>query len=229
MSHAFRLIVFDYDGTLVDSQRSIAATMAQAFAAHGLSLPAPAAVRRVVGLKLEPAIARLLPEGDDADLVARVAASYRQVFFAQRQRDDFDEPLFPGVREGLRGLDQPPASLGIATGKSRRGLLAGLERHGLRRHFVTVQTADDGPGKPHPELLLRAMADVGAQPAETVLIGDTTYDMEMAANAKVAGIGVAWGYHDPGELRASGAAHIAERFADLPAALAAVSEARACD
>ena len=229
MSHAFRLIIFDYDGTLVDSQRTIVATMAQAFAAHGLAAPAPAAVRRIVGLKLESAIARLLSEAGDADTALRVAASYREAFFAQRQRDDFDEPLFPGVRDGLRQRDRPPVALGIATGKSQRGVLAGLERHGLRHHFVTVQTADDGPGKPHPELLLRAMVDVGAQPAETALIGDTTYDMEMAVNAQVVGIGVAWGYHEPGELRASGAARVADRFADLPAALAAPRETLACD
>lgn len=229
MSHTFRLIVFDYDGTLVDSQRSIAATMAQAFIANGLAAPAPAAVRRNIGLKLEVGIDRLLPEPGDSAQVDRVAASYREAFFAARQRDDFDEPLFPGVGEGLRNLDRPPTALGIATGKSRRGILAGLERHGLRRHFVTVQTADDGPGKPHPELLLRAMADVGARPDETVLIGDTTYDMEMAVNAKIVGIGVAWGYHEPSELRSSGAARIVDRFDDLPAALAAVSEARACD
>jgi len=118
--------------------------------------------------------------------------------------------------------------LGIATGKSRRGLLAGLKRHGLHRQFVTLQTADDGPAKPHPESLFRAMADVGARPAETVVVGDTTFDMEMAGNAKATAIGVAWGYHAPAELRASGAARIVERFADLPEALAGVGEARAC-
>ena len=228
LPHVFRLIVFDYDGTLVDSQRVILAAMTQAFAEHGLPAQAPEAVRRTVGLKLETAIARLLPDPADGDLAGRVAASYRHAFFQIRERPDYDEPLFPGVAEGLRRLEAPNVCLGIATGKSRRGLLAGLKRHGLHRQFVTLQTADDGPAKPHPESLFRAMADVGARPAETVVVGDTTFDMEMAGNAKATAIGVAWGYHAPAELRASGAARIVERFADLPEALAGVGEARAC-
>ena len=228
MSHAFRLIVFDFDGTLVDSQRVILAAMAQAFAAHSLPAPAPEAVRRIVGLKLETGIARLLPGPDRADMARRIADSYRDAFFQLHQRPDYQEPLYPGVAEGLRRLDAPNVCLGIATGKGRRGLLAGLERHGIRHHFVTLQTADDGPGKPHPEILTRAMTEVGAHPGETVVIGDTTFDMEMAGNAKVAAIGVAWGYHEPAELRASGAGRIVERFDDLAAALAATSEARVC-
>jgi phosphoglycolate phosphatase len=227
-SHAFRLIVFDFDGTLVDSQGAILAAMAQAFAARGLAAPVPEAVRRIVGLKLETAVARLLPDPADEATARRIAESYRGAYFARRQRPDDAEPLFPGVLTGLRALDAPPACLGIATGKSRRGLLACLERHGIRQHFVTLQTAEDGPSKPHPEILHLAMAEVGAEPGETVLIGDTTYDMEMAGNAGVAAVGVAWGYHGVAELRASGAERIVERFADLPAALAATSRAEAC-
>jgi phosphoglycolate phosphatase len=228
LSHAFRLILFDFDGTLVDSQRAILAAMAQAFAAHDLPAPAPAAVRRIVGLKLELAVARLLPDPADDELAHRVADSYRKVYFTLRQRPDFEEPLFPGVHEGLQHLNTPQVCLGIATGKSRRGLLACLDRHGIRAHFATLQTAEDGPSKPHPEIVHLAMAEVGVGPAETVLIGDTTYDMEMAGKAGVAAIGVAWGYHGAMELRASGAERIVERFADLPAALDATNRAQAC-
>jgi len=228
MSHPFRLIVFDFDGTLVDSQRAILAAMGHAFAAHSLAGPAPGAVRRIVGLKLEIAIARLLPNPSDDAMASRVADSYRSAYFTLRQRPDYEEPLFPGVQEGLRRLDMPQACLGIATGKSRRGLLACLERHDIRKHFVTLQTAEDGPSKPHPEILHLAMAEVGAEPAETVLVGDTTYDMEMAGNAGVAAIGVSWGYHGATELRASGARRIVERFADLHAALAATGRVQAC-
>jgi len=228
MSYAFRLVIFDFDGTLVDSQRAILAAMGQAFAAHRLAGPAPEAVRRIVGLKLEIAIARLLPDPSDAKMAARVADSYRDAYFTLRQRPDYEEPMFPGVQEGLQRLDAPQVCLGIATGKSRRGLLACLERHDIRKHFVTLQTAEDGPSKPHPEILHLAMNEVGVEAAETVLIGDTTYDMEMAGNAGVAAIGVAWGYHGAGELRASGAERIVERFADLPAALAATSRVQAC-
>ena len=228
MSYAFRLIIFDFDGTLVDSQRAILGAMVQAFAVHSLPVPAPEAVRRIVGLKLEIAIARLLPDPTDDALAHRVADSYRTAYFTRRQRPDYEEPLYPGVREGLRRLNTPQVCLGIATGKSRRGLLASLGRHGIRQHFVTLQTAEDGPSKPHPEIVHLAMAEVGVEAAETVLIGDTTYDMEMAGNARIAAIGVAWGYHGPAELRASGAERIVERFADLPATLATLKRVHAC-
>lgn len=220
MSHPFRLIVFDFDGTLVDSQRGIAQSMANAFEAEGFAAPAPDAVRRIVGLRLETAVARLLPDPDDRDTAERVAESYRTASRALHARGDFDEPLFPGARATLERLDRPRVCLGIATGKGRRGLLSSLEHLGLSEFFVTLQTADDGPGKPHPEILHRAMAEVGAGRAETVVIGDTTYDMEMAANAGVRAVGVGWGYHGSEELTASGAARVIESFDALPPCLA---------
>jgi len=228
ISHTFRLIVFDFDGTLVDSQRAILAAMTQAFAVHGLAEPEIEAVRRIVGLKLEKAVARLLPDPSDDAMARRVADSYREAYFVLRRQPEYEEPLFPGVIEGLRQLDAPNVCLGIATGKSRRGLMDCLERHKIRHHFVTLQTAENGPSKPHPEILYLAMAEVGVEPGETVLIGDTTYDMEMAGNAGVAAIGVTWGYHGPTELRASGAKRVVERFADLPAVLAAASRVQIC-
>jgi len=228
MSHAFRLIVFDFDGTLVDSQRLILAGMKLSFAAHGLPVPAPELVRRVIGLRLDVAVARLLPDPGDTDRVERVAASYRDAFSQLHQQSEYQTPLFPGVADGLRELDTHDVCLGIATGKGRRGLMASLERHDIRKHFVTLQTTDGSPSKPHPDLLLRAMAVVGAEPAATVMIGDTTYDMEMAGNAKTAAIGVAWGYHGTAELQASGAVRVVERFADIPAALTSATEAQPC-
>lgn len=226
MTHRYRLIVFDFDGTLVDSQHAIARAMGEAFGAHGLEAPAVDAVRRVVGLKLELAVARLLPDPADMATAAVVAEAYRRAFFAIRARPDHHEPLFPGARDALERLDTAEVCLGIATGKNRRGLLAGLEHHGLARYFATLQTADDGPGKPHPGMLRRAMDETGAGPAETVLIGDTTFDMEMAGNAGVAALGVAWGYHPPAELTASGAARVIDHFDDLPASLATLGAER---
>ncbi len=153
----------------------------------------------------------------------RVAAAYRVAFQDMRARNLIDEPMFPGARETLERLNQPEICLGIATGKSRRGLVSSLERHDLSAFFVTLQTSDDGPGKPHPEILHRAMSDVGVEPEQTVVIGDTSYDMEMAVNAGACALGVDWGYHGAEELRASGAAHVVETFPDLPASLAALT------
>ena len=124
----------------------------------------------------------------------------------------------------LAALDHPQVCLGVATGKSRRGLEATLQRHGLAGRFVTLQTADDGPGKPHPRMLQAAMHDVGAEAHETVLIGDTVYDIEMAANAGTPALGVAWGYHPAEELTQAGARRVLGHFAELPAALADPAE-----
>ncbi len=223
MTHPFRLIVFDFDGTLVDSLQFIVTAMTRAFEDQGLPAPAPEAVRRIVGLRLEAAAARLLPDPQDMDTAERIVGSYRAAFHDMRARNEVDEPLYPGVRETLALLNRPGVCLGIATGKGRCGLVSSLERQKLSGLFVTLQTADDGPGKPHPEILNRAMSEVGAEPEETVVIGDTSYDMEMAANAGVRALGVAWGYHGAEELRASGAAHVVESFPDLPASLAALT------
>jgi len=220
MIHPFRLIVFDFDGTLVDSLQFIVTAFSRAFEDRGFEAPAPEAVRSIVGLRLETASARLLPDAEDMETAERIAGSYRAAFQDMRARNLVDEPLYPGVRETLALLNRPEVCLGIATGKSRRGLVSSLERHGMSEIFVTLQTADDGPGKPHPEILHRAMSEAGAEPEETVMIGDTSYDMEMAVNAGVRALGVAWGYHGAEELRASGAVHVVESFPDLPANLA---------
>jgi len=216
-----RLVVFDCDGTLVDSQHAITAAMAEAFLAQGLPQPAAQAVRAVIGLHLNEAVARLHPAGD-AVSHRRLVESYRAVFVAARHAGTLVEPLFAGARAAIEALDADGYLLGIATGKSRRGLLATLERHGLSDRFVTVQTADDGPGKPHPDMIERAMAEVGAVPVRTAVVGDTTFDIEMARNAGVKAVGVAWGYHEVGALMAAGAHDILDTFADLPAVVAAL-------
>ena len=219
MPHPFRLIVFDFDGTLVDSLQNIVTAFSRAFEDQGFPAPGSDAIRRIVGLRLETAAAQLLPNSEDMDTAERIADAYRAASRDLHARNLVEEPLYPGVRETLALLNRPDVCLGIATGKSRRGLIGSLERHGLSELFVTLQTSDDGPGKPHPEILHRAMSEVGAEPDETVVIGDTSYDMQMAVNAGARALGVAWGYHGAEELRASGAAHIVESFTDLPAVL----------
>jgi phosphoglycolate phosphatase len=208
------LVVFDCDGTLVDSQHGIVAAMAAASEAQGLSAPAVTAVRRVVGLSLDDAIRQLFPGGDTAQWEG-LGQSYKAAFARLRREAGFDEPLFPGIREAVARLDEQGYLLGIATGKSMRGLTATLDRHGLADTFITLQTADRGPGKPHPGMLQRAIADAGATAAETVMVGDTTFDMAMGRNAGTAAIGVAWGYHSPDELLAAGALDVAGDCAAL--------------
>jgi phosphoglycolate phosphatase len=216
-----RLAVFDCDGTLVDSQHNIVAAMDAAWRTHGLH-PLPATtVRRVVGLPLLEAIASLHPSGTD-EIHLSLTEQYKLAFHALRQQADHSEPLFPGTLEALNELEEAGYLLAVATGKSRRGLNATLERHGLQDRFISLKTADDGPGKPHPHMLEQAMAEAGASPDSTVMVGDTIFDMEMACNAKVRSVGVSWGYHEPDELRAAGAAAVIDEFGELAALTAAL-------
>lgn len=222
---ATRLVIFDCDGTLVDSQHVIVAAMDTAFRTHGLVPPTARSTRRTVGLPLAGAIASLLPE-DSAHLLDKVVSAYKEVSHGLRQHPDHEEPLYPGVVDTLETFLSAGFVLGVATGKSRRGLQATLERHDLLGHFATLKTADDGPGKPNPDILLDAIIETGATPATAVMIGDTTFDILMAVQARTRSIGVSWGYHAPEELIATGAAHIAEQFAELPGAVAGIWEAK---
>ena len=214
-----RLAVFDCDGTLIDSQHMIVAAMAHAFAAHGLAELPRAQVLSIVGLSLDEALAALLPEAE-AGFRRRVTASYRDAFFEVRRRKDLAEPLFPGARAAIEALHaRGDVLLGIATGKSQQGLRHALETHGLSDYFVPLQTADDAPSKPHPGMLYRAMAETGIDPAATALIGDTSYDIEMARAAGTHALGVEWGYHAPETLRRSGAHLVLPDFSALAPAL----------
>ena len=221
-----RLAVFDCDGTLVDSQHAIVACMASAFAQEGLEAPTLADVRRIIGLPLAECMLRLVP--DETTRHARLVEAYKDAFFKLRQQAGHDEPLFEGALAALAALETDGWLLGVATGKSRRGLLAVLERHGLERRFLTLQCGDMGPGKPDPAMLERAMAETGVAAADTVMIGDTTFDMVMAQRARVRALGVEWGYHDPAELIAAGAGATVASFAELPAAVARLDGGRAC-
>lgn len=220
-SQPLRLAVFDCDGTLVDSQNGIVASIAAASAVIGVPAPAADRVRRIVGLSLPEGVERLFPEAD-ADDHAELTRRYREAFAGMRRDDAIAEPLYPGIVDLLDRLAGAGYLLGIATGKSMRGLTATLARHGLGDRFVTLQTADHGPGKPHPAMLERAMAACGAAPSETVMIGDTSYDIEMALSAGAYAVGVGWGYHPPNELAAAGAHRMAEDCDTLAAAVEAL-------
>ena len=209
-----RLAVFDCDGTLVDGQAGVIAAMLAAFAAEGLAAPDPRAVRRIVGLSLAQAMARLAPHSPPAQRDALVE-SYKRAFRAAREAGELVEPLYPGIRELLDALRARGWALAVATGKSRRGLDHCLAMHGLSAHFISLQTADDHPSKPHPAMLEAALAECGVGPEAAVMIGDTVYDIEMGCAAGVRALGVGWGYHEPAELMVAGAAAVAGNAATL--------------
>ena len=209
-----RLAVFDCDGTLADGQAAICAAMAEGFVEAGLAAPDPHQVRRIVGLSLPSAIARLAPD-QTPETHTRAVQAYKAAFFRARERGLVQEPLFEGIAGLLSRLHGAGWTLGVATGKSDRGLHGCLRMHGIFDLFVTLQTADRHPSKPDPAMLAAAMAEAGALPADTVMIGDTVYDIEMALAAGARAIGVAWGYHAPAELLAAGAEAVAETPAQL--------------
>lgn len=210
-----RLAVFDCDGTLADSQANICRAMEAAYAGAGLAPPPRAAIRGIVGLSLVEAVAALAPEADDA-LHRALAADYKLAFQRLRASGELaHEPLYDGLVAALDALAADGWRLGVATGKSDRGLALLLAHHGLTSRFVTLQTADRHPSKPHPSMLQQAMAEAGAHPHMTVMIGDTSYDMAMARAAGVRAVGVTWGYHDETALRIAGAQAIARTCADL--------------
>lgn len=209
-----RLAIFDCDGTLVDSQHNICLAMADAFAMNGLAAPDPHRTRRVVGLSLIEAMQAMLPDADAA-LHAALAEDYRTAFQRLVGKGLTLEPLFEGIADLLVQLRDDGWLLGVATGKSDRGLMRCLQSHKITDHFVTLQTADRHPSKPHPAMVLAAIAEAGATPETAVVIGDTSFDMGMARAAGAGAIGVNWGYHDRDELIAAGAHHIAITTTDI--------------
>lgn len=217
-----RLAVFDCDGTLVDSQANICRAMEACFAQYRLDPPPREAIRQIVGLSLIPAIALLHPAAE-AGQHAEMAEAYKRAFQTMRADRSLDpEPLFDGVADAIEALHDAGWKLGVATGKSDRGLAHILDHHGLTHRFVTLQTADRHPSKPHPAMLQAAIMDAGVSPQTTAMIGDTSFDIEMAVAAGAHPIGVAWGYHEAQEMHAAGARDVVAHARDLPRLLEAL-------
>jgi phosphoglycolate phosphatase len=205
-----RLAIFDCDGTLVDSGATIYRALSVAFAKHGLELPPPEVSRKVIGLSLTEAMSALLPE-TPAEQHRALAEDYKRAFWNLRAAGEVEEPLFDGVLELLDALESDGWRLAVATGKSDRGLKHCLESHGIHARFVSLQTADRHPSKPHPSMVEQAIADAEAAPQTSIVVGDTSFDMAMAVNAGASGIGAGWGYHEAEELIEAGAVAVARR------------------
>lgn len=212
MSADLRLVLFDMDGTLVDSQVAITGAMAEAFAKVGYAAPTREAILSIVGLSLDLAMAKLAPGADVATCDALVEG-YKSSYMVSRQASGAaHSPLYPGTVEMLSALNAVPEYLlGVATGKSQRGLDAVIAEHELNC-FVTRQSADFHPSKPHPSMIHTAMSETGVAPEHTVMIGDTSYDIDMGHSAGVTTIAVDWGYHPADQL---GAHHTITSFAEL--------------
>jgi phosphoglycolate phosphatase len=208
------LAIFDCDGTLVDSGATIYAAVAETFRQNNIELPPPEVSRRVIGLSLIEAMAGLLPDAAPEQHLS-LAEDYKRAFWRLRADGKVEEPLFEGVIELLDRLEDDGWLLAVATGKSDRGLKHCLEQHNIRARFVSLQTADRHPSKPHPSMAHQAIADAGAAPESTIVIGDTSFDMAMAAAAGATPIGAGWGYHDAKELIEAGAVAVAERPLDV--------------
>jgi phosphoglycolate phosphatase len=211
------LILFDVDGTLVDSQNLIVAAQREAFRSLGLEPPSRERSLSIVGLSLVEAFATLAGARGP---VAELAQAYREAVQRMREAPEDCEPLYDGAGELVADLaGRDGVTLGIATGKPRRGVDHLLRRKRWHGVFATIQTADDAPSKPDPTMLRQAMAEVDASPSATVMIGDTSFDMAMARAAGVKAVGVSWGYHPVAALREAGAEVILDRLDQVPEAL----------
>ncbi|WP_095587579.1 HAD-IA family hydrolase [Actibacterium ureilyticum] len=219
-----RLVVFDVDGTLIDSQDAIVTSVGHAFAALGRPVPDRATVLSIVGLSLPQAMARLMPDLTEAGVQDAIAAYRARILELRAEAEgEGHAPLYPGARDALDRLHRrDELFLGVATGKARRGLDHAFASHGIGHYFHTCQTADHHPSKPHPSMLHQACDDIGIEPGQAIMLGDTSFDMEMGRAAGCRTIGVSWGYHPVADLRAAGADCVIDSFAALDAALEAV-------
>ena len=217
-----RLVVFDLDGTLINSEALIIETVRESFASIGQAIPTDDAIRSISGITARDAMGILAP-GSAEDRIDVILNAYRSTY--QQKAGLAREPMFEGALDALDRLQADPETiLAVATGKGLTGVARILDNHRITAHFTTLQTPDHNPSKPHPGMLLSAMEETGAAPHQTVMVGDTVFDMELARAAKVRSIGVSWGYHDAAELLKAGAGTLIHDYSELDAAIERVLE-----
>ena len=207
------LVIFDFDGTLVDSRKLITESNRVVFGQFGLSPPSEDESFSLVGMSLELVLLQLA--GPDAP-VEKMVSAYREVLPLLRADAAYAEVPFDGANELLAALaERRDVRLGIATGHASHAIVPALERFGWQGHFCTVQTADKAPSKPHPGMMLQALSEAGVKAEDAIMIGDTTFDIEMARAADVRAVAVSWGYHRPDRLRDAGAWRVVNGMSEL--------------
>lgn len=212
LQRRFEVLVFDWDGTLMDSEADIVACMDYAIREHGIEPDPPHSLKRVIGLGLVEAVADLLP-GHSAELHDEVADTYRERFLSDKT---VQSELFPGVVETLHHLKEAGYQLSVATGKSRAGLDRTLRETGLGALFPVTRCADETFSKPHPQMLEEIKTDFDVSAEQMLMIGDTEFDLQMAVNAGVASVGVSYGVHEASRLRTHDPMTILDRINQLP-------------
>lgn len=207
----YQLVIFDWDGTLMDSAAKISTCMREAAREAGLIVPSVEAAKGIIGLGLMEAASVLYPHANDTDKRALIEA-YRYQFL---HADKTEQQFFVGVEQGLQRLSDLGVFLAVATGKSRAGLDRALENSGFGRYFTITRCADETRSKPHPQMLHEILDYTAIDTNKTIMVGDTSFDLDMARAANVDGLGAAYGVHSVDVLQDSGAVAIKHSFTDL--------------
>lgn len=218
LDHRFKLLAFDMDGTLIDSLAAIVDASIEAFDGMPFETPSPDQVRQVVGLPLELCVEHWAPDANRQE-VLELTERYRVAFRGQRARGDINERPYAHVMDTLHSLTHDEIFMAVVTGKDRRGLDSVLAHHDFGHFFHSLQTPDNNPSKPAPDMVWTANTETATDVRDTVVIGDTSFDMEMARNAGAFAIGVTYGNHEEAILQRAGAHLLIHSFDQLPAAL----------
>ena len=207
----YQLIIFDWDGTIMDSAQKISNCITASARDLNLIEPSDQQAKSVIGLGLLEAM-QVLFKGESHEMHKKIVETYKYHFVTA---DQTEQGLFDGVEQGLAELENAGAVLSVATGKSRAGLDRVLDITGLKHHFITTRCADETRSKPHPQMLYEILDYTSIDPNKSIMIGDTTYDLDMAVSAKMHGLGAGYGVHSESDLNASNAIEVMQSFNDI--------------